>query len=253
MKKALIIATFGSTHEDALRRDLDPVVEELKKAAAGFDVRVTFTSRMVIRRYENKTGMRYANEVEAVEALTDEGFEPEAIFLQPLHLIEGFEYAKLSRLKERGIHVGEALFHDEEDVAEFVKSLDFRFQVPTVFVGHGSDAPADKYYGDLNSKFREEKLPHRVCTIEGAIDEKEPLDFMKEKGYTEVQLAPLLLLAGDHAKNDVFGEKGSVKTRFEQAGISVKPVEGGMGSWDFVRAMYVRKLLQLLGDDVCEN
>lgn len=52
--KALIIATFGSTHEDALRRDLDPVVEDLKKLAEGIPTRVAFTSRMVINRYEKR-------------------------------------------------------------------------------------------------------------------------------------------------------------------------------------------------------
>lgn len=250
--KALIIATFGSTHEDALRRDLDPVVDELK-ALADVPVRVAFTSRMVIGRYEKKTGIRYENEVEAVEGFLNEGFQPEEIFIQPLHIIEGFEYDKLADLRSRGVAVGEALFHEEADLIRFVNEAGERFDEPTVFVGHGSHTAADKDYDELNRLFEENNLPHRVCTIEGSVDDSLPLDYMKGRGYKEVQLAPLLLLAGDHAKNDIFGDDDSVKTRFEAAGISVAPVAGGMGSWDFIRAIYAEKLRTYLEAIPCEN
>ena len=250
--KALIIATFGSTHEDALRRDLDPVVRELK-GLVEVPVRVAFTSRMVIDRYEKKTGIRYENEVEAVESFLNEGVDAEEIFIQPLHIIEGVEYDKLARLKSRGVKVGEALFHDEKDLRRFVDDVGHRFEAPTVFVGHGSPTAADKDYDELNRLFEEKNLPHRVSTIEGSVDDRLPLSFMKEMGYKDIQLAPLLLLAGDHAKNDIFGDDDSVKNRFEVAGISVTPVAGGMGSWDFVRAIYVEKLRAHLEKKPCEN
>lgn len=250
--KALIIATFGSTHEDALHRDLDPVVRDLK-GLVEVPVRVAFTSRMVINRYEKKTGIRYENEVEAVESFLDEGFKAEEIFVQPLHIVEGVEYEKLARLKSRGVKVGEALFHDERDLRRFVDDVGRRFEAPTVFVGHGSPTSADKYYDELNRLFEEKNLPHRVCTIEGSVDDRVPLAYMKEKGFNSVQLAPLLLLAGDHAKNDIFGDDDSVKTRFEAAGINVTQVAGGMGSWDFVRAVYVEKLRAYLEKKPCGN
>ncbi len=250
--KALIIATFGSTHEDALHRDLDPVVRDLK-GLVEVPVRVAFTSRMVINRYEKKTGIRYENEVEAVESFLDEGFKAEEIFVQPLHIVEGVEYEKLARLKSRGVKVGEALFHDERDLRRFVDDVGRRFEAPTVFVGHGSPTSADKYYDELNRLFEEKNLPHRVCTIEGSVDDRVPLAYMKEKGFNSVQLAPLLLLAGDHAKNDIFGDDDSVKTRFEAAGINVTQVAGGMGSWDFVRTIYVEKLRAYLEKKPCEN
>lgn len=250
--KALIIATFGSTHEDALRRDLDPVVRDLK-ALVEVPVRVAFTSRMVIDRYEKKTGIRYENEAEAVEGFVNEGFDAEDIFIQPLHIIEGAEYEKLARLKSRGVMVGEALFHDEKDLLRFVDEAGHRFEAPTVFVGHGSPTSADKYYDELNRMFEEKNLPHRVCVIEGSVDDSLPLAYAKERGFHSVQLAPLLLLAGDHAKNDIFGGDYSVKNRFEAAGISVKPVAGGMGSWNFVRAIYVEKLRAYLENDTCGN
>lgn len=251
--KALIIATFGSTHEDALRRDLDPVVRDLKAAAKDLPVRLAFTSRMVIDRYEKKTGIRYENEVEAVDGFINEGFKGEQIFIQPLHIVEGIEYNKLARLKSRGIKIGEAFFHDEKDLRRFVEEAGRRFETPTVFVGHGSPTSADKDYDALNRLFEENKLPHRVCTIEGSVNDSLPLAYMKAQGVHSVQLAPLLLLAGDHAKNDIFGDEDSVKTRFEAAGISVIPVAGGMGSWDFVRAIYVEKLRADMEKNPCEN
>ena len=251
--KALIIATFGSTHEDALRRDLDPVVRDLKALVEGIPARVAFTSRMVIDRYEKKTGIRYENEVEAVESFLNEGVDAEEIFIQPLHIIEGVEYDKLARLKSRGATVGEALFHDEKDLRRFVDDVGHRFEAPTVFVGHGSPTAADKDYDELNRLFEEKNLPHRVSTIEGSVDDSLPLAYAKERGFHSVQLAPLLLLAGDHAKNDIFGDEDSVKARFEAAGISVTPVAGGMGSWDFVRAIYLEKLRAYLEKKPCEN
>lgn len=135
----------------------------------------------------------------------------------------------------------------------FVDDVGHRFEAPTVFVGHGSPTAADKDYDALNRLFEEKNLPHRVCTIEGSVDDRESLAFVKEKGFKGIQLAPLLLLAGDHAKNDIFGEVDSVKNRFEAAGISVTPVAGGMGSWDFVRAIYVEKLRARLEKKPCEN
>lgn len=251
--KALIIATFGSTHEDALRRDLDPVVRDLKESAKALPVRVAFTSRMVIDRYEKKTGIRYENEVEAVEGFLNEGFKAEEIFVQPLHIIEGIEYDKLARLKSHGIKVGEALFHDEKDLLRLVEEAGHRFEAPTVFVGHGSPTAADNDYDALNRLFEENNLPHRVSTIEGSVDDSLPLAYAKERGFHSVQLAPLLLLAGDHAKNDIFGDEDSVKTRLEAAEISVTPVAGGMGSWDFVRAIYVEKLHAYMEKNSCEN
>ena len=250
--KTLIIATFGSTHEDALRRDLDPVVRDLK-GLVEVPVRVAFTSRMVIDRYEKKTGIRYENEVEAVEGFLNEGFKAEEIFIQPLHIVEGVEYEKLARLKSRGVTVGEALFHDGKDLLRFVEEVGHRFEAPTVFVGHGSPTAADKDYDELNRLFEEKNLPHRVCVIEGSVDDSLPLAYAKERGFHSVQLAPLLLLAGDHAKNDIFGDDDSVKARFKAAGISVTPVAGGMGNWDFVRAIYVEKLRAYLEKKPCEN
>lgn len=240
--KALIIATFGTTHRDSIERDLKPVCDHLKSLVPQWETVLAFTSRMVIRRIESRDGEKFMNEIEALDHLLSKGYKEEDIYIQPLHLIPGIEYEKLSTLKKDGVHVGEPLFAHEEDILYFAEEAAKVFEGPTILVGHGSRHEADEIYRALDEELKERGLPMAVATLEGELTEEPVFDLFERKGWMELNLYPLLLLAGDHAKNDIAGEEDSYRSELEERGFKVHTSLDGLGTYPFIRNMYGKKL-----------
>lgn len=248
--KALIIATFGTTHRDAIERDLKPVCDYLKSLVPQWETVLAFTSRMVIRRIESRDGEKFMNEIEALDDLLSKGYKKEDIYIQPLHLIPGIEYEKLSVLKKEGVRVGDPLFYDEEDIRNFAEEAAKAFEGPTILVGHGSRHEADEMYGALDKELKARELPMAVATLEGELTEEPVFDLFERKGWTELSLYPLLLLAGDHAKNDIAGEEDSYRAALVERGFKVHTSTDGLGTYPFIQKMYGEKLKKLIGEDI---
>lgn len=247
MKQALLIASFGTTHRDAEELDLNPVIDALRDAHPDAAVRAAFTSRMVIRAIEKQTGRKVDNEREAAARLRKEGFSEDEIRIQPLHLIEGVEYEKLTRIHDE-ILVGEALFSREADLYAFAEYATKSYTTPTLFIGHGSEHEADAIYRRLHECMAEAGGMHGVATVEGELGRAHALQWLKSSGADSVHLVPLLLVAGDHAKNDIFGDDDSYKTFLEGKGYRVSYRERGLGSDAFVREMFLKKCRALMED-----
>lgn len=247
--KALIIATFGTTHRDAIERDLKPVYDYLKSLVPDWETVLAFTSRMVIRRIESRDGEKFMNEIEALDYLLSKGYKKEDIYIQPLHLIPGIEYEKLSVLKKDGVRVGEPLFAHDGDICYFAEEATKVFEGPTILVGHGSRHEADDMYRALDEELKGRGLPMAIATLEGELTEEPVFDLFERKGWTELNLCPLLLLAGDHAKNDIAGEKDSYRADLEERGFKVHASLDGLGTYPFIRNMYGKKLEKLIGDN----
>lgn len=248
--KALIIATFGTTHRDSIERDLKPVFDHLKSLVPDWETVLAFTSRMVIRRIESRDGEKFMNEIEAVEYLVSKGIKKEDIYIQPLHLIPGIEYEKLSVLKKDGVRVGEPLFAHDGDIHYFAEEAAKVFEGPTILVGHGSRHEADDMYGALDEELKGRGLPMAVATLEGELTEEPVFDLFERKGWTELNLCPLLLLAGDHAKNDIAGEEDSYRAALVERGFKVHTSTDGLGTYPFIQKMYGEKLKKLIGEDI---
>lgn len=248
MKKALIIATFGSTHRDALERDLKPVCDHIKNLVPEWETALAFTSRMVIRRIESRDGEKFMNEIEAIDYFISKGYKKEDIYIQPLHLIPGIEYEKLSIHKKDGVHVGEPLFVHKEDILHFAEKAEDVFRGPAIFVGHGSRHEADEMYISLDEELKSRGLAMAVSTLEGELREEPVFDLFERKGWRELNLYPLLLLAGDHAKNDIAAEKDSYREELEARGFKVHTSLDGLGTYPFIQKMYGEKLVKLIGE-----
>lgn len=245
MKKGLAIMAFGTSHHDAYKNNISPIYHEAIDTFTDVVVRKGITSRIVKRILEKEYEEFVPNEKEIVELLKEDGCQK--IYIQPLHLLKGHEYEKL--LME-GVILGSPLFETEEDVKRFAERMDFHREKEDclVLMGHGSSHEAEWIYEALEKTYRDKGYDQFfIGTVEGSITLDHILPKLKERAIKKVYLQPLMLVAGDHAKNDMAGEEeDSWKSRLEAAGIEVEVVLKGVGEYEEVRQLYMKKMKELL-------
>ena len=246
MKKALLAVGFGTTHRDAEERCILPVEDALRTAFPDRKVFRAWTSRLV-REALARRGERVGSVGEELARLRAEGYGD--IGIVSTHIIPGGEYEKV--LKEAaGLPVSRPLLDTGEDLfwtARFLEGIAREEKRPLLMMGHGSACPADGMYGLLA-----EFLPENVflACVEGAHGLDGVLPALERLRPREVTLMPLMLVAGDHAKNDLAGEKDSWKTRLESMGFGVRVRMQGLGELPAVQARFVRKARAMLRNGV---
>ena len=268
MKPAILVVAFGSTVEQARARDIEPIVERIRQQFPGFEVRLAFTSRLVVKRLRD-AGINIPTEEAAFEALAAEGYE--AIYVQPLHLTGGQEYAKLKMHmirqgkahKIQTVRVGRPLLYymgqegNPDDyqllIDAFIKSLDIPRDQGLLFIGHGGISIGNAAYGFLQFKLLRAGLGHvRVATLECApyVDDVAlPWSWLDGVEPKKIHLHPLLLVAGDHAQHDIFGdEEDSVLNRLLQVGYDVVSYRKGLGEYEAIQNLFVQHVQDMLDD-----
>ena len=176
------------------------------------------------------------------------------MIVQPTHLLYGYEYDKLKAEAEifggrfESVTVGRPLLSDNSDIQRFALHLSQDYPAEagavTVFVGHGTEHFANAAYPALQTALgllgRKDIY---VSTVEGWPGLEDVLRQLEPVGPQRVALLPLMLVAGDHAKNDMAGDW---KSRMEEAGHTVTCTFIGLGQLDWVQEMYQTRLAILL-------
>lgn len=250
MKQAILTVSFGTSYHDTLKVTIAAAEEALAKAFPQWEVRRAFTSGMIIRKLKKRDGLVIDNTAEAMERLEKEGFTH--VLVQPTHVMHGEEYEKmLAQLapwrKRLCIEVGSPLLNSLEDYEEAAEGLLGWLPKPAedealVFMGHGTVHFANACYSQMENVMQ--KLCDRVfiATVEGYPMLEDVLSQLKKRPeIRRVTLAPFMLVAGDHAKNDMAGEdEDSWKSQLAQAGYEVNCILRGMGECEAIRRMFVR-------------
>ncbi|MDD7761425.1 MAG: sirohydrochlorin cobaltochelatase [Ezakiella sp.] len=241
--RGIVVAAFGTSYEDTLEKCIVPFVDMAKKEEE--NVKLAFTSR-IIKSIWAKRGVNYFNEMEAVSELKDSGVEDIRIF--PLHIIRGYEYEKLEVLaKEENLKLGEPLLETSEDIVNFVDKIEFADKNETVILmGHGTTHMADWVYEAIEEEYRARGYDIYVGTVEGERSLDHILPDLIKRGIKKVILEPFMLVAGDHAKNDMAGDDDSWKSQLEAREIEVDARLIGLGELEVVRELYLNKLHLLL-------
>lgn len=243
MKQAILTVSFGTTYAQAEETCIRPVEAALAAAFPDWQVRRAYTARIVMRRLRER-GVQISSVPEALEQLKQEGFEK--IVLASTHIIPGGEYASL-REAAGGLPVSEPLLASDADldwIAGLMGDIARQEGRPTLFMGHGTDDAADETYVRLRGR-----LPKNVflACVEGAhrLDELLPqLDRLSEK---RLALTPLMLVAGDHAHNDLAGDGGdSWKSILEARGFDVSIRMRGLGAEKAVQERFCQKVGKIL-------
>lgn len=248
MKQALVITSFGTSVPEA-RGSIEMVEKTLAEAAAGYTAVRAFTSP-TIRRILAGRGEMVPSLSEALEQLCSEGVS--RVVVQPTHLLCGYEYDKLKAEAEgfsgrfEAVKVGKPLVADNRDILRFAEKLAETHPqqegTAVVYMGHGTEHFANAAYPALQTALDlAGRNDIRIGTIEGWPGLEDILHQLKTP--CNVKLLPLMLVAGDHARNDMATDW---KDALERAGHSVQCVFTGLGELAWVQEMYRDRLLEVL-------
>lgn len=249
-ESALIVTSFGTSVPEA-RRSITAVEEALAAAVPEHAFVRAFTSP-TIRHILGGRGEKVPSLTEALERLPAEGIR--RVIVQPTHLLYGYEYDKLKAEagalagKFASLTVGRPLLADSRDIRRFARQLSLdhppKAGTAAVFMGHGTEHFANAAYPALQTALsflgRNDLY---IGTVEGWPDLEDILRQLEPGGAREIALLPLMLVAGDHARNDM---AGTWRTRLEEAGHTVACSFTGLGELPWVREMYRERLAELL-------
>ena len=255
MKKAILAVSFGTSYPDTLQRTIAATEEMLGKTFPDWEVRRAFTSGMIIRKLQKRDGVEIDTVTQAMKRLEAEGYTHVAV--QSTHVMHGEEYEKMLsqlepfRLRLR-IAVGMPLLHAQEDYEKTAKAL-LEWLPPVeenealVLMGHGTEHFANSAYAQMEQVLREHSDRVYLATVEGYPTLDTLLEQLKERQYQEVVLVPMMLVAGDHAQNDMAGdEEDSWKSVLTRHGYTVTLQMQGLGAYPAVQALYVAHVQHML-------
>ena len=279
----LLVVSFGTSFNDSRAQDIGGIEAALAAAYPDWSVRRAFTAQIIINHVQARDGEFIDNMDQALERAAANGVKN--LVVQPTHLMHGAEYDELAAAvnawsdKFESVRIAEPLLGqvgadasvvnaDKERVAVAVvgeavqdagyDSLEAAEQdgVAFVFMGHGTSHAASVTYSQMQTQMR--NLGYNnvfIGTVEGEPPETEcqaVIDAVHDAGYTSVVLRPLMVVAGDHANNDMAGdEEDSWKSQFAASGCfdAVDCQVEGLGSIPAVQAVYVEHTGAALGAD----
>ncbi len=249
-KKAILAVSFGTSHEDTRKVTIDAIEDSMREAFPDYPVYRAWTSKMIIRKLKNRDNIIVATVREAMEQMISDGITD--VLVQPTHVINGIEndLMKEDALSYRdsfhSISFGDPLLTTEEDSHKVIAAIAEEFSNITkkqalVFMGHGTTHFANSIYAALDYTFKDKGYHNFFLGTVGAYPSMESLKKMV-KAYQpeEVVLAPFMIVAGDHAKNDMAGDDPeSWYSQFKDEGYEVKAVLKGLGEYKGIRRLFI--------------
>jgi len=249
--KVLLAVSFGTSFKDTRDKTIGAVEAALQKAYPDYEVRRAFTSRIIIGILAKREGIEIDNVDQAMKRLVDDGVKE--VIVQPTHVMTGFEYndvaeklAAYETMFERLV-ISDPLLVEDTDyesmvtvLSEETKAYD-KEDTAVIFMGHGTEHEANAVYGKLQEAFVH--AGHNNYII-GTVEAEPSLDDVvvtaKAQGVKKLVLFPLMLVAGDHANNDMAGDKeDSWKNVLTKEGFEVQCVLRGLGEYEGIRQMFV--------------
>ena len=256
MKKALLVISFGTSYHETRKKNIDSCEQQLASAFSDRDLFRAYTSSMIINKLQQRDNLQIDNPEQALMRLKILGYEDIAI--QSLHIINGDEYEKVASQIDRfrshfkRLVLGAPLLNAFEDYQQLLVAL--AHQMPelqekenVVFMGHGATHHAFSAYACLDHLMVNSQFPARTGAVESYPEIALIIDGLKRNRITKVHLTPLMLVAGDHAINDMASdEDDSWRTLLEAEGIKVEAWLQGLGENRIVRQMFVQHLTDAL-------
>ena len=250
---AILVVSFGTSYNDNRDLTIGAIEEAIAGAFPEYDVRRAFTSQIIIDKLEERDGLEIDNVTEALDRAEADGIRE--LIVQPTHLMDGYEYTdlveELSGYVDRfeKIFIGTPLLTDDADydaviaaITEYTSSYDDG-ETAICFMGHGTEADSNAVYTALQEKLTASGYEnYYIGTVEAEPSLEDVIAALQEKGsYTKVVLEPLMVVAGDHANNDMAGEEeDSWKTVLEKEGYEVECILDGLGQIPKIQELYVQ-------------
>ncbi len=250
-ERELLAVSFGTSFNDSRRLTIGAIENALEEAFPQYSVRRGFTSQVIIDHIKSRDGVSIDNVSRALGRAADNGVK--TLVIQPTHMMDGWEYHNLLREAEAAsasfsqLAVGCPLLTAEEDFQAVIRAVAEDTaayndgQTAICLMGHGTEAASNQVYGRLQDRLREAGYSHYyVGTVEASPSLENVLAEVRQGRYTRILLQPLMIVAGDHANNDMAGDgEESWKTAFEKAGYAVECRVRGLGELPAIRRIFV--------------
>lgn len=272
-KKAILVVSFGTTFAETRKLTTEAVENKIRAAFPDYEVRHAFTSRIIIKKLADEEGLKVDTEKQALDKLKAEGYTE--VIVQPLHMEAGDEYSKLMRTVDNYVRtkafdklsVGRPVLYytgqegeKPDDYLIAIKALQNQFPKlgkhdAIALMGHGGVNPSNTAYAALQLKLQDAGLNNVfVFTVEGYPTIENLISELKANKIKKVTLMPLMLVAGDHANNDMAGDdKESFKSQLIAAGFQVDTYLHGLGENDGIQDIYVQHVKDAIDSKYTER
>lgn len=246
-KKAILVISFGTSYPDTCKATIGAIEAAIIKAFPEYEIFRAFTSQMILDKIKERDGIVFDNVAQALERLSKAGYN--TVVCQPTHIMGGYEYEEMvEEIRQYQdyfdtLKVGVPLLNSVADYKEVITVLTKEFSLAAdtalVLMGHGTAHRGNAVYAALDYYFKAHGYRNVfVGTVESYPDMQTVMDYVKESGYQKVLLAPFMVVAGDHALNDLAGEEDSWKTAFQDAGFQTEVRLKGLGEYEGIQALY---------------
>ena len=257
-KDAIVVMTFGTTFAENRAKTIDATIEGIKAAHPGVKVVTAYTSHIIIDRVAANEGIKYPTPEEALAQLKAEGYT--RVALTTLDIIPGMEYnyklGVFNSYKQnfKKMTIGTPLMYwqgqeeQADDVTEVLEAFATQFPKTKkgegiIIMAHGTPNIANAYYAVIQEKLQELGYDNVfIETVEGWPSLETVIPKLKAKKIKKVTIMPFMMVAGDHANNDMAGsEEDSHKSILEKEGIKVETYIHGLGENEAVRNVFVER------------
>lgn len=258
-KKAILVVSYGSSYKEEREKSIGGIEEAIAHAFPDYTVYRAFTSESIIKRIEEKDGIRIDTVRQAMERILNDGVT-ELIMIQT-HLVKGKRQEALALVLEdfrnsfNRIRIAEPLLESEkniEAVADVLKILgDFYDDGNTAicFAGHGIEESSNRAYEKIQSVLRQRELENYYI---GTLSARPSLydiccEVQSKRKYRRVVILPLMLVSGYHVHKDLIGPgENSWKHTFIRAGYEVTCITKGLGEEPLIQNIFAEHLKSVI-------
>ena len=257
-KDAMVVMSFGTTYKDTRVKTIDATVDAIKAAHPNTKVITAFTSHIIRDRIQQKEGITYPTPEEALAELKKDGYT--RVALASLDVIPGMEYNydaavyNLYKNDFKKMTLGTSLMYwmgqenQTDQVIETLKAVQSQFpklgkEDGLLIMAHGTPDPSNAYYSVIQDRIHTLGMKNVfIYTVEGTPNLEQVIPQLKLHGIKHVTLMPFMMVAGDHANNDMAGnEPDSHKSILEKEGFKVDTYIHGLGENPNIRKLFVER------------
>ena len=257
-KDAMVVMSFGTTYKDTRVKTIDATVDAIKAAHPNTKVITAFTSHIIRDRIQQKEGITYPTPEEALAELKKDGYT--RVALASLDVIPGMEYNydaavyNLYKNDFKKMTLGTSLMYwmgqenQTDQVIETLKAVQSQFpklgkEDGLLIMAHGTPDPSNAYYSVIQDRIHTLGMKNVfIYTVEGTPNLEQVIPQLKLHGIKHVTLMPFMMVAGDHANNDMAGdEPDSHKSILEKDGFKVDTYLHGLGENQNIRNIFVER------------
>ena len=245
----LLVVSFGTSYNDNRAATIGAVESAMETAFPDYAVRRGFTANIIIEHVQRRDGVVIDDVTEALARAKANGVKN--LLVQPTHLMNGYEYGDLVKELEacagdfESVKIGAPLLTTEEDFAVVAQAMvdaaaghdDGKTAV--CYMGHGTEAASNGIYARMQKHLSDSGHDNFfVGTVEAEPTAEDLVKLVKAGGYEKVVLRPMMIVAGDHANNDMAGDdEDSWKSVFTAAGFQVECEINGLGELEAIQQL----------------